>query len=296
MREMLTFLFKDLKVFWPVVSLTAVFMMYNLSWQKVPAEHFSGNEPVIKHVLFRADSNILVPVTSDIPVSKFNVGGVSTSGTAELSFLRTLKRERFSTMRALGLPTDRSVVSLIASPTAEPRLLSPVTIFGTADFTSVQHTVLLSKTNDSSIVPVSDVVARRIKVRATGYCPNSCCCGSYANGKTATGRSAWVKGVAVDRSKIPLGARLDIPGYGNWVLADDVGGAIKGNKIDVRFRTHKEALKWGVRTITVRIWVKKTVIATQPRPYRPRKDRLDRRPMKLCVVPKRVSRLYSSMI
>jgi len=94
-------------------------------------------------------------------------------------------------------------------------------------------------------------------VRATAYCPCSKCCGEDADGYTATMRDAKLKGVAIDKRLIPLGSRLDIPGYGNWVLADDVGGAIKGNRIDVRFKTHQEALNWGVKTLRIRVWRKK---------------------------------------
>jgi len=100
-------------------------------------------------------------------------------------------------------------------------------------------------------------------VTATAYCPCRRCCGNHADGRTATGRCAYSAGVAVDPGVIPLGARLDIPGYtrgaggnGSWIPADDVGGAIDGAHIDVRFRTHSEALRWGVRRIRVRVWTR----------------------------------------
>jgi len=105
--------------------------------------------------------------------------------------------------------------------------------------------------------------ARRVVVVATAYCPCRLCCGAYANGLTATGRNAYRAGVAVDPTVIPVGARVDIPGYfrgaggnGSWILADDVGGAIKGRRIDVRFGTHAEARRWGVRTVRVRVWTR----------------------------------------
>lgn len=98
--------------------------------------------------------------------------------------------------------------------------------------------------------------SRRIKVKCTAYYPGPECCGAFSDGKTATGRSAYLSGVAVDKSVIPHGSRLDIPGYGNWVLADDVGGAIKGHHIDVRLQSYAEAKAWGVKTITIRVWEK----------------------------------------
>jgi 3D (Asp-Asp-Asp) domain-containing protein len=37
-----------------------------------------------------------------------------------------------------------------------------------------------------------------------------------------------------------------VDGYG-YALAGDTGSAIKGNRIDVMFSTHEEALAWGLR-------------------------------------------------
>lgn len=116
----------------------------------------------------------------------------------------------------------------------------------------------------ASLLHAGEWTARRVKVRATAYCPCSKCCGKHADGKTATGRDAYKAGIAVDSSVIPLGSRVDIPGHnrgsngnGSWILADDTGGAIKGRRIDVRFKTHKEALEWGVKNITIRVWSKR---------------------------------------
>ena len=57
-------------------------------------------------------------------------------------------------------------------------------------------------------------------------------------------------GIAVDPSIIPLGSILLIEGVGIRE-ADDVGGAIKGRKIDVRMRTHREALIFGRKELYV---------------------------------------------
>lgn len=58
--------------------------------------------------------------------------------------------------------------------------------------------------------------------------------------------------VAVDPNIIPLGTRVYIPGYG-YAIADDVGGAIKGYKIDLAYDTHGEAIQFGRRNVTVYI-------------------------------------------
>jgi 3D (Asp-Asp-Asp) domain-containing protein len=59
--------------------------------------------------------------------------------------------------------------------------------------------------------------------------------------------------VAVDPEVIPLGTRLYIPGYG-FAIADDVGGSIKGNRIDLAFDSHGEAMQFGRQTVTVYIY------------------------------------------
>ena len=58
--------------------------------------------------------------------------------------------------------------------------------------------------------------------------------------------------IAVDPNVIPMGTRVFIPGYGEAV-AEDTGGAIKGNHIDIAFDTHKEALTFGRKNLEVYI-------------------------------------------
>jgi 3D (Asp-Asp-Asp) domain-containing protein len=80
-----------------------------------------------------------------------------------------------------------------------------------------------------------------ITVTATGY--------SLA-GHTSTGLPVGYGVVAVDPAVIPLGTRLNIPGYGEGVAAD-TGGAVSGYAIDLWFPTLADALAWGRRTVTI---------------------------------------------
>ncbi len=91
---------------------------------------------------------------------------------------------------------------------------------------------------------------RAFEVKATAYCPCQECCGVYANGLTHTGLPAKKGVIAVDPNLIPLGTRVYVDGYG-YATAADTGGAIKGNRIDVCYDTHGEALGWGVRQVKV---------------------------------------------
>ena len=51
---------------------------------------------------------------------------------------------------------------------------------------------------------------------------------------------------------IPLGTKVYVEGYG-IAMAEDTGGAIKGNKIDLCFDSVEECINWGVRSVTVYI-------------------------------------------
>jgi len=55
---------------------------------------------------------------------------------------------------------------------------------------------------------------------------------------------------AVDPNVIPLGTRLYVPGYGE-AIADDIGGAIQGNHIDLAMDTLDEAFDWGTKNVTI---------------------------------------------
>lgn len=55
---------------------------------------------------------------------------------------------------------------------------------------------------------------------------------------------------AVDPSVIPLGTKLYIEGYG-YAIANDVGGAIKGNIVDLYMEDPSQCYAWGARTVNV---------------------------------------------
>jgi 3D (Asp-Asp-Asp) domain-containing protein len=82
---------------------------------------------------------------------------------------------------------------------------------------------------------------RTITVLATGYA---------LTGSTATGLPVGWGVVAVDPSVIPLGTRLNIPGYGEAVAAD-IGSGVQGSMIDLWFPSAGQAQGWGRRTITI---------------------------------------------
>lgn len=81
--------------------------------------------------------------------------------------------------------------------------------------------------------------------KVTHYCcekyPHICNAGPPY--KTATGTTPHVGGCAVDPKVIPLGSYIKI--NDTVYHAEDTGGAIDGNRIDIVVATHKEALAKG---------------------------------------------------
>ncbi|MCP4607986.1 MAG: hypothetical protein GY845_04650 [Planctomycetes bacterium] len=95
-----------------------------------------------------------------------------------------------------------------------------------------------------------------IQMRVTAYCPCPSCCGEYSDGITANGYEIQPGDtfVAAD-GRYPFHTEMLIPGYSNSrpVKVLDRGGAIKGNRLDVFFATHEEALQWGVQYLEVNV-------------------------------------------
>jgi 3D (Asp-Asp-Asp) domain-containing protein len=88
----------------------------------------------------------------------------------------------------------------------------------------------------------------------TAYCPCHICCGIYSDGATANGYIIQERDKFVAAPKrIPFGTIINIPGYGKVPVLDR-GGTIKGNRLDVFFPTHQEALEWGIRELEVFIY------------------------------------------
>lgn len=83
------------------------------------------------------------------------------------------------------------------------------------------------------------------------YCPCPICCGK-SDGITYTGVQATEgRTIAVDPEVIPLDSTVIIAGQ--EYLAEDIGGAIKGNKIDMYMESHSEALQAGI--VQADVWM-----------------------------------------
>lgn len=82
-----------------------------------------------------------------------------------------------------------------------------------------------------------------LRVWATSYDKNCIGCNEW----TATGRRLEKGIIAVDPKVIPLHTKIYVPGYGIG-YAEDVGGAIRGNKIDLGYEAVGE---WSARWVEI---------------------------------------------
>ena len=114
------------------------------------------------------------------------------------------------------------------------------------------------ESGDVSVKAVPDrlIVPKAEIWRVTAYCPCEKCCGEFADGITANGHVIKEGDVFLAAPpEIPFGTMVVIPGYndGEPVEVLDRGGVIKGNRLDVYFDTHEEALEWGVQYLEVEL-------------------------------------------
>lgn len=109
------------------------------------------------------------------------------------------------------------------------------------------ETMAVSDKTGSPAVPAS----RKLRLTATAYGPYETDGSPWSGAYCYMGLPVREGIVAVDPSVIPLGTHLYIEGYG-YAVAADIGGAIKGNRIDLFLNVPNEDLPhFGMRDLTV---------------------------------------------
>jgi 3D (Asp-Asp-Asp) domain-containing protein len=103
-----------------------------------------------------------------------------------------------------------------------------------------------SRTTEAQVEETKPSYLDMGEFKLTAYCACSECCGKWADGITSTGtKPVQGRTIAVDQDVIPYGSEVIINGH--TYKAEDCGGAIVGNRIDVYFDSHEEALEFGVQ-------------------------------------------------
>lgn len=89
--------------------------------------------------------------------------------------------------------------------------------------------------------------------RLTAYEASEVSCGSFADGITKMGTQVCAgKTIAVDPKIIPLGSKVIINGH--TYTAEDIGGKVKGNHIDIYMMTVNECMNFGTQYADI-IWL-----------------------------------------
>ncbi|MCM3358006.1 MULTISPECIES: LysM peptidoglycan-binding and 3D domain-containing protein [unclassified Psychrobacillus] len=119
----------------------------------------------------------------------------------------------------------------------------------------VQPQVSASQSSANSSTPSKPAASTDVKeltVTATAYTASCEGCSGITSTGIDLNANPNQKVVAVDPTVIPLGSKVWVEGYGE-AIAGDIGGAIKGNKIDVYMPSYNDAINWGRQSVKVKI-------------------------------------------
>ena len=131
------------------------------------------------------------------------------------------------------------------SVTEEPIVDEPCVPVEMPATDAVETKPVVTEVKPTTTIDISK--GKPVTLVATAYCPCVKCCGK-TDGITATGTKATAgRTIAVDPRMIPYGSKVIINGV--TYIAEDCGGAIKSNRIDIFFDTHQEARQWGRKTV-----------------------------------------------
>lgn len=155
-----------------------------------------------------------------------------------------------------GVFTPRGATLLIIPFT----VIVCVFVIGTVHEKSWGRITLLSATatefDSSRLILEQSSQWQTVRMRVTAYCPCRKCCGEHSDGHTACLHKirSGDAFVAADK-RYCFGTEMIITGYndGEPVKVLDRGGAISGDRLDVFFHSHEEALEWGVKYLDVRV-------------------------------------------
>ena len=151
-----------------------------------------------------------------------------------------------------GVETEREVLSQDVTIAPVTEIVAQGT--GTAAETAVDPEAMPIIGDGYITLPTGEVLTYTdtATVRATAYTHTDAGCDLI----TATGSTVHVGTVAVEPRYIPYGTRMFIVANdGSYIYgiseAEDCGGAIKGDRVDLYFPTYAECMAFGWRTCTI---------------------------------------------
>jgi uncharacterized protein YabE (DUF348 family)/3D (Asp-Asp-Asp) domain-containing protein len=149
-----------------------------------------------------------------------------------------------------GIEVSRNIVQELV--TKEP--IERVLVHGTLNILSLSRGGESKIMETFSAVPPKDLsFSNVISCEATAYSSQEPGIGTItSSGKTVRRNPNGYSTIAVDPRIIPIGTKVFVEGYG-YAIAEDTGGAIKGNKVDVYLNTIRDCNNWGRRMVNVYI-------------------------------------------
>lgn len=169
---------------------------------------------------------------------------VTNKSTGEIAAsIETEANEYREDLLSLGLGTGNYGFHVEVDWSSLPDSIYSVSL-STGDFTLSQT---MTQTTGETYVHGTLVPLGTFKT--TAYCPCRQCSEGWGR-MTSSGALATANfTVAVDKRVIPIGSHLLI--NGQEYVAQDIGGGVKGNHIDIYFNTHGETTRHGVQNAEV---------------------------------------------
>lgn len=189
------------------------------------------------------------------PNQKLSISGTKTSIAKEYTVQKgdsLYKISKIHNVSIADLMTKNKLTSTVIHPNQKLKVESVGSSAKTSTSVAKPALTKASKKVETPSRSTSENAAKEFTVTATAYTAycNGC------SGITKTGinlkQNPDLKVIAVDPSVIKLGTKVHVEGYG-YAIAGDIGGAIKGNKIDVFIPTQSDALEWGRKQVKIKI-------------------------------------------
>lgn len=177
---------------------------------------------------------------------------------------KMLRRFAWGLLAAIVAGITIAVVSVIAEPreavaapqTARETVIRSISIAAAGVPIETARVLATAEVPEETAAPEPDRECLGT-FTLTAYCSCKKCCGKWSGGPTYSGVMPQEgRTIAVDPRVIPLGSRVYIDGYGEFI-AEDTGSSIKGNRIDIYMGSHTAA-RWfadGAGSCRKEVWI-----------------------------------------
>ena len=167
-----------------------------------------------------------------------------------------MNHERIASFLCGGVFVALWIFLVDYDPARTPELWDPPTSRAAASVSAREWKPVGATAERSAQAPFAARPRALRRMIVTAYCPGPCCCGPFADGVTASKLPVTENGgrFVAGPPSMGFGTMIRVPGYaGDWVPVLDRGEKITEGKLDVFFPTHRAALEWGRKTLTVEI-------------------------------------------